>query len=134
MCGTRTLRPGDSFQHNGIESGMTVRLLFRLRGGSGGNNVDIPGQWQCSFCHATRCWPTRKRCYRCDTPRDFSAADGPVRGRHHQHVTMCHRQGVLDLGHKQCHLVTLGVCLHPSGLRQVLGLDPFLLILGKRMK
>ena len=67
VCGTRTLRPGDSFQQNGIENGMTVRLLFRLRGGSGGNNVDIPGQWQCSFCHATRCWPTRKRCYRCDT-------------------------------------------------------------------
>ena len=80
VCGTRTLRPGDSFQQNGIESGMMVRLLFRLRGGSGGNNVDIPGQWQCSFCHATRCWPTRKRCYRCDTPRDFSAVDGPVRG------------------------------------------------------
>ena len=80
VCGTRTLRPGDSFQQNGIESGMTVRLLFRLRGGSGGNNVDIPGQWQCNFCHATRCWPTRKRCYRCDTPRDFSVPDGPVRG------------------------------------------------------
>ena len=80
VCGTRILRPGDSFQQNGIESGMTVRLLLRLRGGSGGNNVDIPGQWQCSFCHATRCWPTRKRCYRCDTPRDFSAVDGPVRG------------------------------------------------------
>ena len=60
---------------------MTVRLLYRLRGGSGGNmNVDIPGQWQCNFCHATRCWPTRKRCYRCDTPRDFSIPDGPVRG------------------------------------------------------
>ena len=28
----------------------------------------------------------------------------------------------------------LGMCLHPSGLRLVLGLDPFLLILGKRMK
>ena len=81
VCGTRTLRSGDSFHQNGIESGMTVRLLYRLRGGSGGNmNVDIPGQWQCNFCHATRCWPTRKRCYRCDTPRDFSTPDGPVRG------------------------------------------------------
>ena len=79
VCGTGTLRSGDSFHQNGIESGMTVRLLYRLRGGSGGNmNVDIPGQWQCNFCHATRCWPTRKRCYRCDTPRDFSTPDGPA--------------------------------------------------------
>ena len=22
------------------------------------------------MCHATRCWPARKRCYRCDAPRD----------------------------------------------------------------
>ena len=60
---------------------MTVRVLRRLRGGAGGNaNVDIPGQWQCSFCHAIRCWPTRKRCYRCDAPRDFSNPNSPVRG------------------------------------------------------
>ena len=55
-------------------------------------------------------------------------------GRHNQHATMCHRQGALDQGHRQFHLVTLGMCLHPSGLRLVLGLDPFLLILGKEMK
>ena len=80
VCGTRILRPGDSFLQNGVESGMTVRLLFRLRGGSGGNNVDIPGQWQCSFCQATRCWPTRKQCYRCGTPRVIPTSDGPTRG------------------------------------------------------
>ena len=81
VCGTRTLRSDDTLHQNGIESGMTVRVLCRLRGGSGGNmNVDIPGQWQCNFCHATRCWPTRKRCYRCDTPRDFSIPNSPVRG------------------------------------------------------
>ena len=81
VCGTRTLRSHDTLLQNGIESGMTVRVLCRLRGGSGGNvNVDIPGQWQCNFCHAIRCWPTRKRCYRCDTPRDFSIPNSPVRG------------------------------------------------------
>ena len=81
VAGTRTLRSDDTLHQNGIESGMTVRVLCRLRGGSGGNaNVDIPGQWQCNFCHAIRCWPTRKRCYRCDTPRDFSNPNSPVRG------------------------------------------------------
>ena len=63
VCGTRTLKSDDTLLQNGIETGMTVRVLCRLRGGAGGNaNVDIPGQWQCSFCHAIRCWPTRKRC------------------------------------------------------------------------
>ena len=81
VCGTRTLRSHDTLLQNGIGNGMTVRVLCRLRGGSGGNvNVDIPGQWQCSFCHAIRCWPTRKRCYRCDAPRDFSNPNSPVRG------------------------------------------------------
>ena len=81
VCGTRTLRSHDTLLQNGIESGMTVRVLCRLRGGSGGNvNVDIPGQWQCNFCHAIRCWLTRKRCYRCETPRDFSNPNSPVRG------------------------------------------------------
>ena len=79
VCGTRTLTSHDTLLRNGIESGMTVRVLCRLRGGSGGNvNVDIPGQWQCNFCHAIRCWPTS--CYRCDTPRDFSIPNSPVRG------------------------------------------------------
>ena len=43
-------------------------------------NVDIPGQWQCSVCDAIRCWPARKRCYRCDAPRDYSNSNSPVRG------------------------------------------------------
>ena len=81
VCGTRTLKSGDTLLQNGIENGMTVRVLRRLRGGAGGYaNVDIPGQWQCSFCHAIRCWPTKKRCYRCDAPRDFSNLNSPVRG------------------------------------------------------
>ena len=81
VCGTRTLTSHDTLLQNGTESRMTLRVLCRLRGGSGGNvNVNIPGQWQCNFCHAIRCWPTRKRCYRCHTPRDFSNPNSPVRG------------------------------------------------------
>ena len=81
VCGTRTLKSDDTLLRNGIENGMTVRVLRRLRGGAGGNaSVDIPGQWQCCVCLAIRCWPTRKRCYRCDAPRDYSNSNSPVRG------------------------------------------------------
>ena len=81
VCGTRTLESDDTLLRNGIENGMTVRVLRRLRGGAGGSaNVDIPGQSQCCVCLAIRCWPTRKRCYRCDAPRDYSNSDSPVRG------------------------------------------------------
>ena len=33
----------------------TIRISCRHRGGL--NNTDIPGQWQCANCDATRCWP-----------------------------------------------------------------------------
>ena len=46
---------------------MTPLISCRLRGGS--NNTDIPGQWQCVNCDATRCWPVRRNCYRCGAPR-----------------------------------------------------------------
>ena len=45
VCGTLTLKSGDTLLQNGIENGMTVRVLCRLRGGASGSaNVDIPGQ------------------------------------------------------------------------------------------
>ena len=81
VCGTRTLKSDDTLLRNGIENGMTVHVLRRLRGGAGASaNVDIPGQWQCCVCLAIRCWPTRKQCYRCDAPRDYSSSSSPVRG------------------------------------------------------
>ena len=46
-----------------------MQVLRRLRGGAG-VHLDIPGKWECKVCGATRCWPARKRCYRCDAPRD----------------------------------------------------------------
>ena len=106
VCGTRTLKSGDAQLQNGIENGMTVRVLRRLRGGAGGYaNVDILGQCECSFCHAIRCWPTRKRCYRCDIPRDFSIPNfvDHWAGRPNRCVTMCLRRGVLGQGHRLFH-------------------------------
>ena len=48
-----------------------MQVLRRLRGGAGtGAYLDIPGQWECKVCGGTRCWPARKRCYKCDAPRD----------------------------------------------------------------
>ena len=58
-----------TLSQNGIGNGSNVQVLRRLRGGAGAY-LDIPGQWECTVCGATRCWPARKRCYRCDAPRD----------------------------------------------------------------
>ena len=52
---------------SGITDGCTVHIHFRLRGGS---REDVPGQWTCSQCFAPRCWPVRKRCYRCAAARE----------------------------------------------------------------
>ena len=29
-------------------------------------------------CHATRCWPSRERCYKCDAPRDTVPNNPPM--------------------------------------------------------
>ena len=44
-----------------------IHIHYRLRGGS---REDVPGQWTCSQCFAPRCWPVRKRCYRCGAARE----------------------------------------------------------------
>ena len=54
----------------GVSDNDTIRAHCRLRGGS--NNTDIPGQWQCGNCAATRCWSVRRNCYRCGAPRPDS--------------------------------------------------------------
>ena len=51
----------------GITDVCTVHIHYRLRGGS---REDVPGQWTCSHCFAPRCWPVRKRCYRCGATRE----------------------------------------------------------------
>ena len=69
VCGSRLMKMESTLSQNCIGNGSNVQVLRRLRGGAGAY-LDIPGQWECKVCHATRCWPARKRCYRCDAPRD----------------------------------------------------------------
>ena len=51
----------------GIVGDCTVHIQHPLRGGS---REDVPGQWTCSQFFAPRCWPVRKRCYRCGAARE----------------------------------------------------------------
>ena len=134
VCGTRTLRSNDTLLQNGIESGMTVRVLCRLRGGSGGNvNVDIPSSGSAIF--VTRLGVGLREN---DATGATLLAISPTltvqfvdhwAGRSNRHATMCLQQGVLDQGRRQLHHGTLGM-----GLRLGLGWDPCLRMLGKRMK
>ena len=68
----------------GITDGCTVHVHFRLRGGS---REDVPGQWTCSQCFAPRCWPVRKRCYRCGAARDDAPVSAKVKGNGKADVT-----------------------------------------------
>ena len=69
LCGSRFAKVGCTIGENSIGNCSNVQVLRRLRGGAG-VHLDIPGQWECKVCGATRCWPARKRCYKCDAPRD----------------------------------------------------------------
>ena len=44
--------------------------------------VPIPGEWQCSVGHTTRCWATRNTCYGCGYPRgaDRVVSEAPSPG------------------------------------------------------
>ena len=77
VCGSRLIKMDSTLSQNGIGNGSNVQVLRRLRGGAGAY-LDIPGQWECKVCHATRCWPARKRCYRCDAPRDTAPSSIPM--------------------------------------------------------
>ena len=70
LCGSRFAKVDCTIGENLIGNCSNVQVLRRLRGGAG-VHWDIPGQWECKVCGATRCWPARKRCYRCDAPRDM---------------------------------------------------------------
>ena len=69
---------GCTLSQNGVGNGSNVQVLRRLPGGAGAY-LDIPGQWECKVCRAMRCWPARKRCYRCDAPRD-TVPNSPLMG------------------------------------------------------
>ena len=77
VCGSHLIKMDSTLSQNGIGNGSNVQVLRRLRGGAGAY-LDVPGQWECKVCHATRCWPARKRCYRCDAPRDTAPNSTPM--------------------------------------------------------
>ena len=67
MMNRKILNLRSTLSSCGITDGCTVHIHFRLRGGS---REGVPGQWTCSQCFAPRCWPVRKRCYRCGAERE----------------------------------------------------------------
>ena len=77
LCGSRFVKVGCTIGENFIGNCSNVQVLRRLRGGAGAY-LDIPGQWECKVCGATRCWPARKRCYKCDAPRDTVPKNLPM--------------------------------------------------------
>ena len=89
LCGSRFAKVGCTIGENLIGNCSNVQMLRRLRGGAG-VHLDIPVQWECKVCGATRCWPARKRCYRCDAPRDTVPNNLPVGplGRPHSHAVL----------------------------------------------
>ena len=62
-------------QVKNFDSGSLVPVVMhgRLRGGSA-----IPGAWVCNVCHASGCWPTKNRCFRCGHARNTLVAGAPA--------------------------------------------------------
>ena len=62
-------------QVQNFDSGSLVPVVMhgRLRGGSA-----IPGAWVCNVCHASGCWPTKNRCFRCGHARNTLVAGAPA--------------------------------------------------------
>ena len=74
-------------QVKNIDSGSLIPVVMhgRLRGRSA-----IPGARVCNVCHASGCWPTKNRCFRCGHARDTRLASGapvfsPPAGREAAH-------------------------------------------------
>ena len=102
-----------TLSQNGIGNGSNVQVLRRLRGGAGAY-LDIPGQWECKVCGATRCWPARKRCYKCDAPRGTVPNNLPMGvlwdGRPLSHAVLVLLLVALDLDMFHPEILVLGVC------------------------
>ena len=58
-----------------LDSGSPVPVVMhgRLCGGSA-----VPGAWVCNVCHASGCWPTKTRCFRCGHARNTLVAGAPA--------------------------------------------------------
>ena len=60
---------------NGVGRGGRLVMCGRLCGGANrGTRFGLPieGQWTCSVCGTTRCWPVRKTCFRCGASKQPS--------------------------------------------------------------
>ena len=77
--GGKMLDPKVPIQGLGLADGMEVVYHVRLRGGgyggngkggTGGSRPAVPGEWTCTTCWATRCWPVKTTCYQCGTARN----------------------------------------------------------------
>ena len=77
LCGSRFVKVGCTIGENMTGNCSNVHVLRRLRGGDGAY-LDVPGQWECKVCGATRCWPARKICYKCGAPRDTVPNNFPI--------------------------------------------------------
>ena len=75
VCGSRLVKVGCTLSEHWIGNGSNAATA-PWRGAS--SHLDVPGQWECKVCHATRCWPARKRCYKCDAPRDTVPNNPPM--------------------------------------------------------
>ena len=78
MMNGKMLDSRSTLRHCGITNDCTVHIRYRLRGGS---REDVPGQWTCSQCFAPRCWPVRKRFYRCGAARDDLPVSSKGKGK-----------------------------------------------------
>ena len=77
LCGSGFVKVGCTIGENLTGNCSNVQVLRRLRGGAGAY-LDVPGQWECKVCGATRCWPARKICYKCGAPRDTVPNNLPI--------------------------------------------------------
>ena len=65
----------DTLRSMDLSSPIPLVMCSRLLGGV---PTSVPGDWVCSRCHISGCWPTKSRCFRCGAPRDSASQDvGP---------------------------------------------------------
>ena len=116
VCGSRLIKIECTLSQNGIGNGSNVHVLRRAPWWCS-CVLDIPGPWECKVCGATRCWPARKRCYKCDAPRDTvpnNLPTGPWDGRSLSHAVLVLLLVALALDVFHPGILVLEVCPPPG--------------------
>ena len=72
----------DANRMSSLARDASVRVNFRLQGGTMRVPRDSPGQWTCDYCGITRCWATRSTYCRCGEARGHT---GELK-RHYRNV------------------------------------------------